>query len=103
MAEDIKKTAMEEVNDVEWLSTYSKEQARAKILRLRFIYGHSEDYDDLKYLELTDNSVQNYISLLVSRRRYMLSQITKEDEEREYYTENTFQNNAFYYSKYNAA
>ncbi len=102
MAEDIKKTAMEEVNDVEWLSTYSKEQARAKILRLRFIYGHSEDYDDLKYLELTDNSVQNYISLLVSRRRYMLSQITKEDEEREYNTENTFQNNAYYYSEYNA-
>ena len=102
MIEDIKNSYRDIIKNTDWLSTHGKELANHKILYMRASLGKNEIQNDLSDLELTGNIVDDYISLLISRERFIRSQAGKEDDKRQIFNAKLSEVNAYYISGYNA-
>ena len=92
--EELKKTASDVVYNAEWLSTHGKELARRKILRLRDSIGKNEAAYDLHDVVITDDVVENYISVMVGNQLFRYSQLNKEDDERKIFSQDMLDVNA---------
>ncbi len=94
LLEEFKKTAIDEVCKAEWLSTHGKELARRKILRMRSAIGKNEAAYDLSDVVMTDDVVENYISMIVGNDYFHCSQLNKEDDERDIFSQDMLDVNA---------
>ena len=102
LLEEVKKGAIDVVCNSEWLSTHGKELARRKILKMRDTVGKNTATKNLSDIVMSDNVVENYISLVVSQKRFEYSQLSKEDEARDFFAKDMFDVNARYLYQLNA-
>ena len=102
MMEEVKETARTIIADADWLSVHGKEQARSKIVRMRESFGGDTAVNDFSDVELTDDTFENFISLCVSKDKFIKSQTVNEDEERELFHIDDYAVNAYYVGEYNA-
>lgn len=100
LAEDVKNELRDVIGETEWLTPHGKELAKHKILKMRESYGENASQNDLSDVHMTDNVVENYISLLISWKDFFRSQIQKEDDKREVFNSPLFAANAIYTSQY---
>lgn len=99
---EIKQAAIDTVYDANWLSTHGKELARRKILRMRDVIAVNEDTDDLSDIEISDDTIENYLAFTVNRERFFRTQTTKEDEGRQVYKADMLDVNGRFYPEYDA-
>ena len=102
MIEDIKDGYREIIDEAEWLSPHGKELAKHKILTMRVSLGGNEACNDLADVELTGDIVDDYISLRISRNRFVRSQVGKEDDKRQIFDADLFNEGAWFKYRYNA-
>ena len=100
--DEIKGSARSVIDDTNWLSVHGKEQARSKILRMREFYGGDTAVNDFAEVQLTDNTVENYVSFMVNNDHFIKSMTAGKGEYREVFFIDDFSINAMYCPEYNA-
>ncbi|MCR4962095.1 MAG: hypothetical protein K6A74_11600 [Lachnospiraceae bacterium] len=98
---DIKKCAIDTVCEAEWFTTHGKELARRKILRMTENLGENGAKYDFSGITLTEDPIEDYITVLMDRERFRKSQMFFEDEARQTFCGDVFVVNAKQYPELN--
>ncbi len=101
MAEEVKDAMRELISESEWLSPHGKELAKHKLMTMHECYGVNGAANDFEDVTLTDDVAEDYISLLVSNRKFNRSQVSFEDDKREIIDADLFEVNGRFFDKYN--
>lgn len=83
MTEDFKDEVRNVISETEWLSPHGKELAKHKLMNMKAGFGLNVAGNYFEDVEMTDNTVENYISILVSNARFNRQQTRKEDDQRD--------------------
>ena len=102
MMEEVKLSLRTIIDEAQWLGLHGKEQAKSKVLRIRVSYSGDTAVNDFSDIELTGNTLEDYISMYVSADHFLKSQTALEDEAREIFGMNDYDINAHYNGEYNA-
>lgn len=102
MADDLKDVMRQKISDSEILSTHGKELAKHKIMNMHVNLGLNGDGNYFEDVQMTDNAVENFISILVSRDRFYRRQTIKEDEERDLFNADLYEIDGRYFPNNNA-
>ena len=99
---EVKEAAKEVIYEAEWLTAYGREEARAKLMRMRSFAGKNGFTNDLKDVVLSDNAIESIISLYKSHDRFVRSQTAIEGDPRRIFDCYMFDENGVYFPGYNA-
>ncbi|MCR5329879.1 MAG: hypothetical protein K6E62_01650 [Lachnospiraceae bacterium] len=97
---DIKEAARAVIYEADWLSAYSAEAMRAKLMKMRVCIGKNGYSDDLKEFEPTGNYVEDFIGLSLNRNRFTRKQLNIEGDFRRIFRGDLFDVNGFYFGPY---
>ena len=99
---DIKEAAKQVIYDVEYLTAYGKEEARAKLMKIRAFAGKNGYPNELSDVVVSDNAIENYIQLYISHDNFVRNQAAIQGDFRRPFDCYMFDVNGFYYRGYNA-
>lgn len=102
IAEEVKNELMNIVADADWLGSNSKIALKAKVARMQYYIGSNgylNEYDDL---ELSGNSIEDYLTISVLYHRFVHSQLKYEDDKRRPFNVDMLDRNGIYFGTMNS-
>ena len=102
LTDEIKDVMRSLISDADWLTPHGKELAKHKLLTMRASFGLNGTGNYFEDVELSDNTVENYLNMLVSNQRFFRKQTSKDDEQRDIFDANLYEINGRYFYNNNA-
>lgn len=97
---DIKDAAKAVIYEADWLSTYSAEAVRAKLMKMRVCAGKNGYSDDLKELELSGDYIEDFFRITLCRNHFAIKQLNLTGDYRRIFKGDLFDVNGFFYGPY---